>query len=238
MGDDRSKRGDPDRGRIAMNEGHELRYWTQKLGVSKEKLAEAVKAVGNSSDKVTEFLAQGRGAEKEGGLTGLVKSALGVMAPGGGVEDAITLLKRDHREVEGLFSQYQALEEKGTPAQRSKVVQEACALLTVHATIEEELFYPAVRSNINEAADLLDEAQVEHGTVKELIARIEGMRPNAPLYKANFTVLTEYVKHHIKEEEGELFDLVKESDLDLDRLGRKLEERKLELMTEVASGQR
>lgn len=170
----------------------------------------------------------------ESGLTGMVRSALGVLAPSGGVEDALTLLKRDHREVEGLFAQFEELDEKQDARRRHELVQEVCAVLTVHATLEEELFYPAIRRAGKEAQDLVDEAEVEHGTVKELVARLQAMGPDDAKLRANFTVLREYVRHHVKEEEDEIFDAAKDADIDLDRLGRQLEARKLELMTQVA----
>ncbi len=233
MSDDKTKRGSADRSRISLEDHHELRYWTQKFAVSEETLAAAVGKVGHSVEKVAEYFSKTSNGPSEGGLSGLMKSALATVT-GGPDDDAITLLKRDHREVEALFERYEDLE-KGSRSERNKVVEEICALLTVHAVMEEEIFYPAVRRGVKGAADLLDEAQVEHGTVKDLVARLQRMKPGEDLYDANVTVLKEYVKHHVKEEENELFDMVKGSDLDLDRLGRKLEERKLELMTAIAS---
>ncbi|MEO5700011.1 MAG: hemerythrin domain-containing protein [Casimicrobiaceae bacterium] len=159
-----------------------------------------------------------------------VRSAFGEITAGDD-EDAIAL--GDHREVEALFERFEKLED-GTSAERARIVEEICALLTVHAAVEKENFYPALRSRSKEAADLLDEATVEHGTVKELVARLEDMRPGDDLYKANVTVLKEYVQHHVKEEEREMFKLAKAAELDLDRLGRELEKRKLELITAVA----
>src|SRR3954454_6497992 len=102
----------------------------------------------------------------EGGLTGAVMSALSMLAPNAGSEDALTLLKHDHREVDGLFKEYEGLDERSDARRRREIVTEVCALLTVHATIEEELFYPAVQRAGNEARDLIDEARVEHRTLK------------------------------------------------------------------------
>jgi hemerythrin superfamily protein len=174
-----------------------------------------------------------RHAEDNRGLTGAVKSALGMLGSELGGEDALTLLKNDHREVEALFAEFEELED-GKASERRRIVQEVCALLSVHAALEEELFYPAVRRAGKEAQDLLDEADVEHGTVKELVARLEGMRADDRTVKANMTVLSEYVKHHVKEEENEIFAHAKDAGIDLDRLGREMEQRKLELMTQVA----
>jgi hemerythrin superfamily protein len=172
-------------------------------------------------------------ASEGSGLTGAVMSALGML--GTGSEDALTLLKHDHREVDGLFKEYEGLDERSDARRRREIVTEVCALLTVHATIEEELFYPAVQRAGNEARDLIDEARVEHRTLKELIATIQGAAGDDRAVKANFTVLREYVQHHVKEEEDEVFDAAKDADVDLDRLGQQLEERKLELMTQVAT---
>lgn len=177
-----------------------------------------------------------KGADQgsESGLTGAVMSALGMLG-GGGSEDALTLLKHDHREVDGLFDEYEGLDERSDARRRREIVTEVCALLTVHAAIEEELFYPAVQRAGHDARDLIDEAQVEHRTLKELIATIASMDPDDRMIKANFTVLREYVRHHVKEEEDEVFDAAKDAGVDLDRLGQRLEERKLELMTQVAT---
>jgi hemerythrin superfamily protein len=106
-------------------------------------------------------------------------------------------------------------------------------MLTVHATIEEELFYPAARENSTEQ-DLLDEAEVEHASAKDLIAQIEGMDAGDELYDAKVKVLGEYIDHHVKEEE-ELFPKVKRAKLDLEALGGELAARKQELQAEVES---
>ena len=94
-----------------------------------------------------------------------------------------------------------------------------------------ELFYPAMRK-VAELSDLIDEAAVEHQSLKDLIAQLEGMRPGDDLFDAKVKVLSEYVKHHVKEEEGEIFPEAKDSDIDLDALGRKLAARKAELAGE------
>ncbi len=135
--------------------------------------------------------------------------------------------------MESLFERFEELD--GQRSAQAGVIEEVCALLTTHALIEEEIFYPAVRRQAKETRDLLDEAKVEHGTVKELVARLQQMQPSDDLYKATVTVLKEYVQHHVEEEESELFKRVKASGLDLDALGRRLEQRKLELLTAAAS---
>jgi hemerythrin-like domain-containing protein len=102
-------------------------------------------------------------------------------------------------------------------------------MLTVHAAIEEEIFYPAARE-VDDVNALLNEAEVEHGTAKDLIATLDSMDASDEMFSATFTVLSEYIKHHVKEEENELFPKIKKSDLDLDALGMELAARADELM--------
>ena len=147
-------------------------------------------------------------------------------------QNAIQLLKADHAEVKALFDQFERLGEDGPRDQKEDIVREACAKLTVHATVEEEIFYPAARE-VPEADALLNEAEVEHGTAKDLIAKLDEMSADDEMFDANFTVLSEYIQHHVKEEEGELFPKVQKSDLDLDALGEQMAQRKDELMAEL-----
>ncbi|HEU4601224.1 MAG TPA: hemerythrin domain-containing protein [Steroidobacteraceae bacterium] len=146
--------------------------------------------------------------------------------------DAIALLKQDHRTVEALFDQFEDADE----SEQSQLAERVCQLLTVHTQIEEEILYPAAKEAFGEdeeEEDLVNEAQVEHNSAKELIARIEGMTPDDETFKATVTVLGEYVKHHVKEEENEMFPALKKSDLDLKELGSQLQERKLALMEQL-----
>ena len=148
-------------------------------------------------------------------------------------QDAIKLLKADHDEVEALFAQYEK-QKKRDGRQKSDLIDKICTALTVHAQIEEEIFYPAARDALDDNGDeLLDEAEVEHSSIKSLVEQLEAMIPNDELCDAKVKVLSEYVKHHVKEEEGELFPKVKKTDLDLDALGVELAERKAELMTDM-----
>jgi hemerythrin-like domain-containing protein len=101
--------------------------------------------------------------------------------------------------------------------------------LTVHAQIEEEIFYPACHEHVEDAEDLLAEAKVEHQTLKELIAKIEKAKPGSEEFDAEVKVLGEYVKHHVKEEQNELFPKVRKSELDLTEVGEQLATRKEEL---------
>ena len=146
--------------------------------------------------------------------------------------DAIALLKQDHRSVEALFSQF----EEADDDELSAIAERVCNMLTVHATIEEELLYPEARevlSDDEEKVELVHEAAVEHGTAKDLIAKIEAMTPDDESFKATVKVLSEYIKHHVKEEENELFPLLKKSELDLKEIGAQLAERKHALMEEM-----
>lgn len=140
--------------------------------------------------------------------------------------DAIKLLKDDHKQVKIWFKQYESLEED---AEKQALALQICEALTVHAQIEEEIFYPAAREAIDDD-DLLDEAEVEHASAKQLIAEILGMSVEDRLFDAKITVLGEYIDHHVEEEETEMFPEARSSDLDLKALGAQLEARKAELM--------
>ena len=151
-------------------------------------------------------------------------------------DDAILLLKQDHREVEGLFKEFEQLEKAGESAVE-QVIATACTELKIHDKLETEIFYPAVREQAaeEEVEDLLNEAEVEHNSVRSLIETIEGMNASDPKRNAHFTVLMEYVKHHVKEEEKQLFPKVKKLDLDLQQLGEQMKQRKAELMNEMGT---
>jgi hemerythrin superfamily protein len=140
--------------------------------------------------------------------------------------DAIALLKADHQLVQGLFDQF---EKTRSDDRKGKLARQICQELTVHAQIEEEIFYPAAREVLRDT-DLLDEATVEHQGAKDLIAQIEASRPGAELFDAKVTVLGEYIKHHVKEEQNELFPKIRKTKLDLKALGERLQTRKMELM--------
>ena len=138
--------------------------------------------------------------------------------------DAISLLKSDHREVEALFSQFEAA---SGSARKKAIVQKICDALTVHATIEEVIFYPPARAALKRAGeDLLDEAVVEHEGIKWRIELLKRMKPEDDLYDAEVKVLSEYVKHHVKEEERELFPKLRWSDFDSASVGERLAARK------------
>ena len=142
-------------------------------------------------------------------------------------QDALSKLKADHAEVRKLFDQYEKNKDDMSVEEKSELVETICGELIVHAQIEEEIFYPAVRAVADEdLEELLDEAEVEHSGAKDLIAQLEDSEPEEPLYDAKVTVLGEYIKHHAGEEEDEMFPKVKKAkDLDLDELGQQLRDR-------------
>ncbi len=144
--------------------------------------------------------------------------------------DAIDLLTADHREVDGYFDAFEAAT---SDTHKKALADKICLALKVHTQIEEELFYPPARQKTGDG-DLLDEALVEHTGAKTLIAQIEAMRPGQPLYDAKVKVLAEQVRHHVEEEESELFPEVRDTSLDLEALGAKLAARKAELMALLA----
>jgi hemerythrin superfamily protein len=149
-----------------------------------------------------------------------------------GQTDALTLLSNDHQEVDKLFKAYEKLVKADAEGdERLEIAQQICEMLSAHAEIEEEIFYPALRDALD-ADDLLDEAEVEHATVKDLVGQIESMDPEDDLYDAKVTVLGEYVTHHVQEEENEIFPKARKAKLDLVQLGTELQARKDELMGE------
>jgi hemerythrin superfamily protein len=144
---------------------------------------------------------------------------------------AVELLKADHEEVENLFKQYESQKEEGNTAAKVRTAQLICVALTVHAAIEEEIFYPAARKALEkEGKDLVDEAAVEHQSLKDIIGRLEIAPARDPLYDAGVKVLHEFVKHHGKEEENELLPKVRSSELNLEELGTKMLARKAQLL--------
>jgi len=149
--------------------------------------------------------------------------------------DATTLLAKDHKDVKALFKRYEKLSKaEADGSERQELAEQICEMLTVHAQIEEEIFYPAVReADVEE--DLMDEAEVEHASAKDLISQIRSMSPEDDLYDAKVTVLGEYINHHVAEEEGQMFPKARRAKVDLEGLAGQLKERKDALMSE--SGQ-
>lgn len=141
-------------------------------------------------------------------------------------KDAITQLKADHAKVSGLFAEYGKAR---STAKKKALVADICAELSVHAQIEEEIFYPEVKAALKDHL-LVPEATVEHASLKDLIAQIEAVEPGGEMYAAKVKVLAEYVKHHVKEEQNEMFPKVKASSLDLLELGSRMAARKADLL--------
>ena len=140
-------------------------------------------------------------------------------------QDAIALLSADHRKVEALFEKYESAR-----AKKADIAKQICMELTIHTMIEEEIFYPACREG-GVDSDIMNEANVEHDGAKTLIAELENGSPDDEFYDAKVKVLSEEIKHHVKEEEkrGGVFAQAKEKDLDLDALGAQIAARKKEL---------
>ncbi len=143
--------------------------------------------------------------------------------------DAVRLLKQDHREAEALFARFEKAEDD---VEKQRIADEVCTALTIHAQIEEEIFYPAAYEALDDD-DLVDEAEVEHASAKHLIAQIQSSKAGEPLFDAMVKVLGEYVAHHVEEEESELFPECREAGMDLVALGERLAARKAELMHEA-----
>ena len=145
------------------------------------------------------------------------------------VPDATAFLKKDHKDVKALFAQYGRLHDD---AEKSELAAVICGMLKVHTQIEEEIFYPALRE-AGVAMSTMDEAQVEHASAKDLIDQIEGTEPGDDLYDAKIKVLGEYINHHVKEEEGDMFKKARAKKLNFVELGRELHERSKELKADL-----
>lgn len=147
--------------------------------------------------------------------------------------DALELLRADHDRVQRLFENYTELvTAEADDAEKQQVVEEICLLLTVHAHIEDELFYPAARRVLDDE-DLIDEAQIEHDSVRDLIDELLTMKPFDELFDDRVRLLEESVSHHVEEEENELFPLLREAGMDFEALGEQMVSRKEDLMAEL-----
>jgi hemerythrin superfamily protein len=143
--------------------------------------------------------------------------------------NALEVLEQDHREVEEWFDEYEKLDDDD---RKAELAEKICLALKVHAQLEEEFFYPQARQATKDN-ELIDESLVEHAVVKNLISEIEAMDVGDELYDAKIRVLGEMVKHHIEEEEEELFPEVASAKMDLGAVGQELTERKGDLMSEM-----
>jgi hemerythrin superfamily protein len=147
---------------------------------------------------------------------------------GGKPVNALNMLRRDHKLVSDLFDEFEKKSSRGDQAKMKEIAEKVCAELTVHTQIEEEIFYPALREAFPEHEDALDEAEVEHESAKELIAKIEAGE-ESDLFEAQVCVLGEYVRHHVKEEHALFTKIQKSRKCDFEELGARLAERKTEL---------
>jgi hemerythrin-like domain-containing protein len=148
--------------------------------------------------------------------------------PGGAPQDAISLLTEDHEKVKKLFEQYDQLGERAHAAKK-KLALQICTELTKHATVEEDIFYPAVRDADPDNEDIVNEAYIEHASAKDLIAQLLRMDADEEFFDATVKVLSEQIAHHIEEEESEMFPKARKSTLDLDDLAQQMAARKKEV---------
>ncbi|SEL81662.1 Hemerythrin HHE cation binding domain-containing protein [Roseateles sp. YR242] len=149
-------------------------------------------------------------------------------APRTKTPDAVALLRADHKLVSELFDQF---EKSRSTAKKKQLVAQICLELTVHAQVEEEIFYPEVQAALKDK-ELVPEARVEHQSIKDLIAAVEGVEPGGEDYDAKVKVMSEWVKHHVKEEQNEMFPKAKKSGLDMAELGERIAQRKEELLAQ------
>jgi hemerythrin superfamily protein len=140
-------------------------------------------------------------------------------------QEATALLRADHKHVSALFEQY---EKSRSSARKKALVADICMELSIHAQVEEEIFYPAVKAALKDK-ELVPEATVEHATLKQLVAQVEGQEPDGEMFDAKIKVLSEYVKHHVKEEQTEMFPKSRKTSLDMHELGAQIASRKMEL---------
>ncbi|MEY6432891.1 hemerythrin domain-containing protein [Thioalkalicoccus limnaeus] len=145
-------------------------------------------------------------------------------------QGATALLRADHKIVNELFDEY---EKTNIKSRKKSLVSQICAELTIHAQVEEEIFYPAMKEALKDKG-LVPEAIVVHATLKDLIAAVEGAEPDGENFDAKIKVLSEYVKHHVKEEQNEMFPRARDSKLDMKELGAQMASRKEELLAERA----
>jgi hypothetical protein len=147
--------------------------------------------------------------------------------------DAIKLLTADHAKVKKMFKEFEKLSKKNDEEGKTELAAQICEELTVHAQLEEEIFYPAAREAI-EDDDLMNEAMVEHNSAKDLISQIQSMGASDPMFDATVKVLGEYVNHHVEEEQNEIFPKVEKAKVDLEEIGAEMARRKEELTEELA----
>ncbi len=144
--------------------------------------------------------------------------------------DAIAMLRADHAAVGEMFAEYE--ETRSTPDKKA-LVAEICMALRVHTQIEEEIFYPEVKTTLKDKS-LVPQATVDHRGVKDLIAQLQGIEPDGDAYDAKVRVLSAYVRHHVRDANDEMFPQAKASSLDMIDIGARMAARRDDLMTRVA----
>lgn len=145
-------------------------------------------------------------------------------------KDAVAMLKADHKKVSALFEEF---EKTRSPAKKKKLVSQICDELTVHTMLEEEIFYPAVKAALKDK-ELVPEANVEHASVKDLIAQVKDVEPDGEMYDARVKVMGEFVKHHVKEEQNQMFPKAQKTKLDMVALRDQMFARKEELLAKMS----
>ena len=140
--------------------------------------------------------------------------------------NATQMIRQDHKKVEGLFKKFE--QTQGSQAKR-RLAENAMAELEVHAALEEEIFYPAVKKEVDDGSSMVQEAIEEHQTVKQLISKLKGMEEADEEFESQFSQLMENVQHHVEEEESEMLPKVEESELDLNSLGQQMAQRKQQM---------
>jgi hypothetical protein len=237
MADDKTKRGSPDNKRLNKSEPYEMAYARKKAKAAAKRAGAPAKKASRPTGKPRTAAAPA--ARKRSPAKAPVRAA--PKPPSGEktaentaprtmkAADAVDLLTDDHLQVSARFKQYEKLAKKKAPAaQRRALAGEICAMLTTHTAIEEEIFYPAARKARIEAT-LLDEADIEHASAKELIAQIESGDPADDHYDARVKVLGEYINHHVVEEHTEMFPKCRRAGMDLVGLRERMAARKAEL---------
>lgn len=140
--------------------------------------------------------------------------------------NATQMIRQDHKKVEGLFKKFE--QTQGSQSKR-RLAENAMAELEVHAALEEEIFYPAVKKEVDDGSSMVQEAIEEHQTVKQLISELKGMQEASEEFESQFSQLMENVQHHVEEEESEMLPKVEESQLDLNSLGQQMAQRKQQM---------
>lgn len=152
-------------------------------------------------------------------------------ARSGAKNQIIEMLKADHKKAKKAFKDFEKLDPQEDPESCQALVEQTCAEIEVHAELEEQVFYPAARSAIKEE-DLMDEAEVEHMTAKVLIQQLKEMNADDEKFAATFKVLGEYIDHHVKEEEGEMFKQLTRPGVDWDGVLEQMHQQRMRLLEE------